>query len=51
MFPLFDGAAVEAEPVFFLTVISKGQRANLTEDQKRKVKQVAKAEKSKRGPK
>ena len=39
----------DAEPVFLLTVISKGQRANLTEDQKRKVKQVAKAEKSKRG--
>jgi len=39
----------EAEPVFLLTVISKGQQANLTEPQKRSVKQVAKSEKAKRG--
>ena len=39
----------QAEPVFLLTVISKGQQANLTEAQKRSVKQVAKNEKAKRG--
>ena len=39
----------EDEPVFLLTVISKGQRANLTETQKRSVKQVAKDEKRNRG--
>lgn len=39
----------EDEPVFLLTVISKGQQANLTEAQKRSVKQVAKEEKRKRG--
>lgn len=38
----------EDEPVFLLTVISKGQQANLTESQKRDVKQVAKSEKRKR---
>ena len=37
------------QPAFLLTVISKGQQANLTEDQKRSVKQVAKNEKRKRG--
>lgn len=39
----------EDEPVFLLTVISKGQQANLTEAQKRSVKLVAKDEKRKRG--
>lgn len=39
----------QAEPVFLLTVISKGQQANLTEAQKRSVTHVAKNEKAKRG--
>lgn len=39
----------EDEPVFLLTVISKGQQANLTEAQKRSVKTAAKDEKRKRG--
>lgn len=37
------------EPVFLLTVISKGQQANLTEDQKKSLKITAKDEKRKRG--
>ena len=41
----------ESEPVYLLTVISKWQRANLTERQQRDVKQVAKAEKKNRGRK
>ena len=39
----------EAEPVFLLTVISKGQQGNLTEAQKQSVKRVAKDEKARRG--
>jgi hypothetical protein len=39
----------EDEPVFLLTVISKGQRANLTEGQKKNLKTTAKDEKRKRG--
>jgi hypothetical protein len=39
----------EAEPVFLLTVISKGQQANLTENQKASLKKTAKDEKQKRG--
>ena len=39
----------EAEPVFLLTVISKGQQANLTDTQKRSVQMAAKDEKAKRG--
>ena len=39
----------EDEPVFLLTVISKGQQANLSDTQKRGVKQMAKNEKVKRG--
>lgn len=35
-------------PVFLLTVISKGQRANLTTDQKKRVKASAKDAKAKR---
>lgn len=37
-----------ASPVFLLTVISKGQQANLTERQKNSVKGSAKAEKRRR---
>ena len=39
----------EDEPVFLLTVISKGQQSNLTEDQKKRLKITAKDEKAKRG--
>ena len=39
----------EDEPVFLLTVISKGQQANLTDAQKKTLKTTAKDEKRKRG--
>ena len=39
----------EDEPVFLLTVISKGQQANLTAQQKQALKGSAKDEKKKRG--
>ena len=39
----------EDEPVFLLTVISKGQQANLTATQKQALKGSAKDEKKKRG--
>lgn len=39
----------EDEPVFLLTVISKGQQANLTTRQKQALKGSAKVEKKKRG--
>ncbi len=39
----------EDEPVFLLTVISKGQQANLTAQQKKALKGSAKDEKKKRG--
>ena len=39
----------EDEPVFLLTVISKGSQANLTEGQKKALIGTAKDEKRKRG--
>ncbi len=39
----------EGQPVFLLTVISKGQRANLTAGQTQALKGTAKDEKKKRG--
>ncbi len=39
----------EDKPVFLLTVISKGQQANLTEHQKARLKKTAKDEKRNRG--
>lgn len=39
----------EDQPVFLLTVISKGQQANLTAQQKQALKGSAKDEKKKRG--
>ncbi len=41
----------EHQPVFLLTVISKGQQANLTAQQKKALKGSAKDEKKKRGSK
>lgn len=41
----------EGQPVFLLTVISKGQRANLTAGQTQALKGSAKGEKKKRGGK
>lgn len=39
----------EGQPVFLLTVISKGQRANLTDGQMQALKTIAKDEKRIRG--